>query len=125
MHEAGWHICMHSCGRINDIIEDLIEIALDIINLIQPRVLGIEEIWRKFRGSVCSETLCDIQHTLPLKGFDDIRKVAKLLLKYLSSPMSGYILLIDEYELDLNVSPEKSKIMLDAIMETDPWAHQH
>ena len=46
IHAAGWHIWMHSCGKVNDYIEGLIEIGLDAINLQQPRALGIEEIGR-------------------------------------------------------------------------------
>ena len=45
----GWHVWMHSCGKVNDIIERLIEIGLDGINLQQPRALGIEEIGRALR----------------------------------------------------------------------------
>jgi len=41
---------MHSCGKVNGIIEGLIEIGLDAINLQQPRALGIEEIGKRFRG---------------------------------------------------------------------------
>ena len=58
--KAGWHIWMHTCGKVNEIIEGLIDIDLDVINLQQPRVLGIEEIGHQFRRHICFETLCDI-----------------------------------------------------------------
>lgn len=47
--KAGWHIWMHTCGKVNEIIEDLIDIDLDVINLQQPRVLGIEEIGQQIQ----------------------------------------------------------------------------
>jgi uroporphyrinogen decarboxylase len=74
IHEAGWHAWMHSCGKINALLGRLIEIGLDVIDLQQPRALGIEEIGREFRGRICFESLCDIQHTLPFKEADEIRK---------------------------------------------------
>ena len=76
IHAAGWHVWMHSCGKVNDYIEGLIEIGLDAINLQQPRALGIEEIGRRYRGRICFESLCDIQHTLPFKSPDEIREEA-------------------------------------------------
>ncbi len=49
-HAQGWDVWMHTCGRVNEIIEPLIEIGLDCINLQQPRALGIVEIanFRRF-----------------------------------------------------------------------------
>ena len=47
-HARGWDVWMHSCGKVNAIIEPLIEIQLDVINLQQPRALGIEEIGQQF-----------------------------------------------------------------------------
>ncbi len=51
-HEAKIHVWMHSCGHINDVIEEWIECGLDVVNLQQPRNLGIEEIGRRYRGRV-------------------------------------------------------------------------
>ena len=48
-HAQGWDVWMHSCGKVNEIIEPLIEIGLDAINLQQPRALGIEEVGRAVR----------------------------------------------------------------------------
>ena len=52
-HAAGWTVNMHSCGRVTGILDSLIEIGLDVINLQQPRALGIEEIGRRFAGMRC------------------------------------------------------------------------
>ena len=120
-HRAGWHVWMHSCGKINAILEGLIEIGLDVINLQQPRVLGIEEIGRRFRGRICFESLCDIQHTLPFKGPDEIREEAGLLLDRWSAPAGGFILSDYGDGAAIGVPVEKKRIMLDAFLEADPW----
>ena len=114
---------MHSCGKVNEIIEGLIEIGLDAINLQQPRALGIEEIGRRFRGRICFESLCDIQHTLPLKDAGDIRAEAQLLLKEWGTPEGGFILGDYGDGAAIGVSPEKKQIMLDAFLEADRWKH--
>ena len=120
-HEVGWHALMHTCGKVNDIIESLIDIGLDAINLQQPRALGIEEIGRRYRGRICFESLCDIQHTLPFKGAKEIREEAELLLEQWATPDGGFIL--SDYGGDeaIGVEPGKGQIMLDAFQEADPW----
>jgi len=120
-HRQGWFVSMHSCGRVNAIIESLIEIGLDVINLQQPRVLGIEEIGRQFRGRICFLSLCDIQHTLPFQGADGIRAEAQLLLREWSTPDGGFILGDYGDGAAVGVGEDKKRIMLDAFLEADPW----
>jgi len=66
-------VAYHSCGNIEPIIGDLIEIGLDVLNPIQPLAMDAAELKRKygdrlsFWGSIC------IQKTLPYGSIDDIR----------------------------------------------------
>ena len=41
-HEAGWHVWLHSCGKLTTLVPSLIDAGVDVFNLLQPRVLGIE-----------------------------------------------------------------------------------
>jgi len=119
--KAGWHLWMHSCGKINGIIESLIEIGIDVLNLQQPRALGIEEIGGKFAGRVCFSTTCDIQHTLPFKSDEDISEEAKLLIDCWGTDEGGLIL--SEYGdgKAIGVPVNKRNIMYDAFMKYDRW----
>ncbi len=121
VHANGWHIWMHSCGKVNGIIESLIDIGLDIIELQQPRALGIEQIGEKFRGRICFASLCDIQHTLPFKGAGDIRAEAELLLKHWATPDGGFILIDYGAGHAIGVDREKKMVMLEAFLAADPW----
>jgi uroporphyrinogen-III decarboxylase len=119
IHAAGWHVWMHSCGKINAILNPLIEIGVDVIELQQPRVLGIEAVGDQFRGRVCFASLCDIQHTLPMKSENEIRVEAEQILKHWSTPDGGFIL-IDYGDGDaIGVSLEKKQAMLDAFLHAD------
>jgi uroporphyrinogen decarboxylase len=120
-HAMGWHVWMHSCGKINAIMESLIDIGLDVINLQQPTALGIKEIGERFRGRICFESLCDIQHTLPLKGSQEIREEASLLLEQWAAPDGGFILSDYGDGRAIGVELEKKQIMLDAFRDADPW----
>ena len=121
IHAAGWHVWMHSCGNVNEILDGLIDVGLDVINLQQPRALGIEEIGRRFRGRVCFESLCDIQHTLPFKGSEEIVQEARLLLEEWADPCGGFVLSDYGDGRAIGVELEKKQIMLDAFVEADPW----
>ena len=121
MHQYGWHIWMHSCGVVTPIIESLIEIGLDVINLQQPRALGIEAVGSQFAGRICFESLCDIQSTLPVKDADYIRAEAQLLLQHWGTPQGGFILSDYGDGNAIGVTVEKKQIMLKAFHELDPF----
>lgn len=42
IHEPAWHVGVRSCGRINAILESLIEIGVDVLNLQQPLIYGTD-----------------------------------------------------------------------------------
>jgi hypothetical protein len=102
-------------------MEGLIEIGLDAINLQQPRALGIEEIGRRFRGRICFESLCDIQHTLPFRDAGAIRQEARLLLQEWATPEGGFILSDYGDGEAIGTPPEKKQVMLEAFLQADPW----
>jgi hypothetical protein len=124
IHAAGWDIWMHTDGRMNAILEDLLELGLDVINLQQPRVNGIEEIGRQFRGRVCFESSVDIQATLPFASQEAIYAEAVELMEKWACPAGGFILSIDENETDLNIPHASTLAMVDGFFEADPWKRQ-
>jgi len=119
--KAGWHSWMHSCGKVNGIIEGLIEVGVDVLNLQQPRTLGIEEIGKKFAGRVCFSSVCDIQKTLPFKSNAEIEEEAALLLKCWGTNSGGFILSDYGDGNAIGASIEKKKVMFDAFMKYDRW----
>ena len=120
----GWKIMMHSCGKVDDVLEDLIEVGVDGINLQQPRVFDIAEVGRKFAGRICFYSLCDIQHTLPFKDDNYIREEAALLLKHWAHPKGGFVL--DDYGdgAAIGVDDHKKQVMYDAFLANDPWSEK-
>jgi hypothetical protein len=118
---AGWHVWMHSCGKVNDIISPLIDIGLDVIELQQPTLLGIEEVGRQYAGKICFESLCDIQRTLPFKGQAEIEAEAKLLVDCWGTPQGGFILGDYGDGAAINAPRDKKRMMFDAFQKADRW----
>jgi len=121
IHRHGWHVWMHSCGKINLIIEPLIEIGVNVLNLQQPQVLGIEQIGKQFAGRVCFESLCDIQRTLPFKGKPEIEAEAAQLLEHWGTPQGGFILSDYGDGGAIGTSDENKRIMFNAFLAADRW----
>lgn len=121
IHNCGWHVWMHSCGKINRALPMLMEAGLDVVNMQQPRTNGIEEIGEKFSGKVCFESLCDIQKTLPAGKRDRIAEEAKLLLEQWGTPAGGFIL--GDYGDHEAIGADKDikDFMLNKFRELDPY----
>lgn len=121
IHAAGWHVWMHSCGKVNAILGDLIEAGVNVVNLQQPRALDISAVGKQFRGRLCFESLCDIQHTLPFKNPGEIAEEASLLLHEWATPQGGFVLSDYGDGRAIGVPLETKKIMLAAFLQADPW----
>jgi len=121
IHECGWHVWMHSCGKINKALPMLIEAGLDIVNMQQPRTNGIEEIGREFAGRICFETLCDIQKTLPVGDRDEVEREAEELLHRWGTPAGGFILGDYGDHVAIGASPEIKEFMLKTFQRLDPY----
>jgi uroporphyrinogen decarboxylase len=120
-HAQGWDVWMHSCGKVNAIIEPLIEIGLNAINLQQPRALGIEEVGAQFAGRICFESLCDIQATLPYASPAEIEAEARLLLERWGTPQGGFVLSDYGDGAAIGVPIETKQTMLHAFLNADPY----
>ena len=91
IHGHGWHVILHSCGRVNDFVPLFIEAGADVLNMQQPQAYGIEELGANFAGKVCFLTTVDIQATLPNGDAEAVRAEAQQLIKHWSTPAGGFI----------------------------------
>lgn len=90
-HELGMDIRLHSDGKLNDIIPDFIELGIDILNIHQPRLLGIDEVSKLARGKICFEAAVDIQMTMPTNDKTLIEQEVKELCEKWATPDGGLI----------------------------------
>lgn len=118
----GWHVILHSCGRINDFVPRLIELGVDVLNMQQPRTYGLVEFGEQFRGQVCFLTTVDIQSTLPLGVEQEVREEARLLVQHWATPRGGLIVFDYGDDEALAVKPETSGVMFDEFVKLmDYW----
>jgi uroporphyrinogen decarboxylase len=91
MHSYGWDVWVHSCGKVNEIVEGFIQAGANAVNLQQPRALGIEEMGKRYRGRVTFESLADIQASIPTGDPAKIDADALALEKHWMLPTGGFV----------------------------------
>ena len=123
IHECGYYVWMHSCGKINKAIPGLIEVGCDVLNMQQPRTNGIKEIGDQFAGHISFESICDIQKTLPVGNHDEIIKEARELVYSWGTPNGGFILCDYGDARAIGTQPENKEFMLNVFRNIDPYKH--
>ncbi len=80
VREADKYVMIHSCGKVDELFDDLIEIGLSCFNPFQPEVMDVFGILRRYRGRLAFHGGLSTQQTLPFGSVQDVKKqVAKLL----------------------------------------------
>jgi hypothetical protein len=113
IHDCGWHVILHSCGRINQFVPTFIELGVDVLNMQQSRSYGLVQFGREFRGKVCFAATVDIQTTMPRGVEDEVREEARLLLEHWGTPEGGLIAFDYGDWRAIGVRPETPEIMFD------------
>ncbi len=82
-HAAGLDILFHSCGKVVDIVDDLIEVGVDILDPVQPGCMDPGEVARRFGGRISFSGAVDIQGLMvfgtPAQVKDEIRMIRDTL----------------------------------------------
>jgi len=113
----GCHTWMHSCGKINDLVEELIDVGLEVVNAQQPNVVGIEDMGRRYRGRICFESIVDTQSTLPRGSYEEIRRQAHELLDRWATPQGGFIVSDYNDAEAIGVTYDRRLVMFEAFAE--------
>lgn len=117
MHEGGQDVWVHSCGKVNEVIGGLIDAGANVVNLQQPRALGIEEIGRRYRGKITFESLSDIQATLPTGKAELIGADARALAEHWMMREGGFVFSDYGDGAAIGAGPEAKVIMYRAFSE--------
>jgi hypothetical protein len=113
IHRCGWHVILHSCGRINRFVPRLIELGVDVLNMQQSQNYGLVEFGEQFRGKVCFLATVDIQSTLPRGNEQEIREEARQLVQHWSTPQGGMIAFDYGDWPAVGVGPDAPRVMFD------------
>ena len=74
-------VMMHSCGYIYEILEDLIEVGVDVLQLDQPNLMGLENLADIINNKITLYSSVDIQEILPTGNRQLIEENATKMVK--------------------------------------------
>ena len=87
---AGKAVFLHSCGKIQALFPDLIEIGLDVFNPFQPEVMDVTEAKKQYGRHLCFYGGVSIQKLLPYGTPQEIHSEVRRLMKEIGQG-GGYI----------------------------------
>jgi len=90
-HAAGCAVFIHTCGNVDPILEDLIEIGVNVFNPFQPEAMNIEKSITTYSGRLAFHGGLSIQKTLPFGSPSEVKQEVTHRLE-LARKYGGYIL---------------------------------
>jgi len=90
VRQAGKTVFIHSCGDVDELFDDLIDIGLGVFNPFQPEVMDVAALMQRYHGRLAFWGGISTQRTMPYGTPDDVRcEVRKM---YELGRRGGYIL---------------------------------
>ncbi len=89
VHQAGKYVMIHSCGDVDELFDDLLDIGLNSFNPFQPEVMDIYTLLPEYRGRLVFHGGLSMQKTLPFGTSDDVLQESLRLLEL--GKEGGYI----------------------------------
>lgn len=87
--DAGKYVSIHSCGDVDELFDDLVDIGLNSFNPFQPEVMDTSSLFEKYRGRLAFFGGLSTQKILPYGSPEDVRRESSRLLSMGAN--GGYI----------------------------------
>jgi len=78
--EQDKYVMIHSCGKVEELFDDLVEIGLDCFNPFQPEVMDVATLIPKYRGRLAFHGGLSLQKTLPFGTVEEVKKESRWLM---------------------------------------------
>lgn len=111
--EAGRNVFIHSCGKVDEVFPDLIEVGLDVFNPFQPEVMDVKEIKEQFGDKLTFFGGISTQRTLPYGTPEETRAEVAMLLEVVGKG-GGYIA-SPAHSTPADALPENIAAMIDVL----------
>ena len=111
---AGKYVFIHSCGDVQELFDDLVEIGVSCFNPFQPEVMDVHAVFRRYRGRLAFHGGLSTQRTLPFGSPDDVRAEIRSLCAMGSD--GGYIF-APAHAVEGDVPVENLLAMVDTVAD--------
>ena len=112
VRDAGRCVCLHSCGCVAELFDELIEIGLNVFNPFQPEVMDIFALKKQYHGRLAFHGGMSIQRVLPFGTPDEARLETRRLIE--AGREGGYIF-APSHSVPPDVPPENLVAMMEEL----------
>ena len=106
-------IFYHCCGKVDAIIDELIEIGVDILNPIQPECMDIGQIKQRYGKNLILWGGLGTQQVMPFTDAENVRQVCRSLIENIGC--DGGFILSPAHVLEPEVPFENIEAFLDCV----------
>jgi len=113
--QAGKFVTIHSCGKVEVLFPQLIEIGLDCFNPFQPEVMDVYEVKRLYGGKLSFWGGISTQRLLPYGTPDQVRAEAKRMIAEVGK--QGGFILAPAHAIPGDARPENIMALIQAVSD--------
>ena len=105
----------HSCGAVESLVEDFIEVGIDILNPVQVRAKGMqaEQLKEKYSGRIAFWGGVDSQRVLPYGSREDVENEVRHLIRALGP--GGGLVVCSVHNIQADVPEENVLALYEAV----------
>lgn len=109
----GKYVFIHSCGKVEELFQDLIKCGLDLFNPFQPEVMHVFEAKRRHGGQLSFWGGISTQRSLPYKRPSEVKQEVKALIEQVGKG-GGYIA-APAHDIPADAKPENIAAMIEVL----------
>jgi uroporphyrinogen decarboxylase len=101
----------HSDGNLYPILEDIVNTGISALHPMEPEVMDIGDVKRRYGDRICIMGNVDCKYVLPYGTEEDVRRDVRRCID--AAAEGGGFILTSSNSLHANVKPENIIIMVD------------
>ena len=81
---GGVKLFLHCCGKIDEIVPDIVELGFDVLHPVQPECMDFEDTYRRYGSEILLAATISSQKVFPFGSAADVRREVRRLAKIAS-----------------------------------------
>jgi len=111
--DAGKFVMQHSCGAVQELFPDLIDMGLDIFNTFQPEVIDVAFCKREYGKHLTFYGGISTQQVLPRVGPQEVKRVVREMIATVG--VDGGYIVAPTHAIPRDVSPENIVAFIETV----------